>query len=557
MDSWEMDFSTDMICRFSTNAFCIGSNRRYEAVMRSFQTPGRSAAYGANGMAATSAPPATLAAIDVLRAGGNAVDAAVTASAVLCVVEPSMTGIGGDCFALVGMPDGTIHGLNGSGRAALGADADWLKSSGLTKIEMRSVHSVTVPGAIDAWNALLKAHGTMTLGDCLQPAIRMAEEGVPVTPRVAFDWPEDTPVLAADEGGRIHCLKDGRTPRVGETMAYPALAKTLRILAAKGRDAFYEGEIAEDIVTHLASRGSLLTLADFARTKSSWVEPISTVFADHEILELPPNGQGLTALIALNILGHFGLKRDDPASVERMHLEIEAMKLAWVLRNRHIADPDFAEVPVRELLSHRTSVRLAGLIDKKRALNVQVTLPPSGTIYLTVVDRDRLAVSFINSLCDGFGSGIVTPKTGIALQNRGSDFVTTPGHPNCIGPGKRPLHTIIPAMVRKDDVVDMSYGVMGGEYQPMGHVAVIVNRYIYGMDPQEAMDWPRYMPDREAVLAEDGVPEAARIELAGKGHRIMPAPEPLGGGQAIVIDRRLGMLVGGSDPRKDGLALGY
>ena len=525
--------------------------------MRNFQKPGRSAAYGANGMAATSAPLATLAAIDVLRAGGNAVDAAVTASAVLCVVEPAMTGVGGDCFALIGKPDGKIQGLNGSGRAALRADAEWLKSSRITEIEPRSVHAVTVPGAIDAWDTLLKAHGTMTLGDCLRPAIRMAEEGVPVTPRVAFDWAEDTTILAADEGGRVHFLKEGRTPQVGEAMAYPAFAKTLRLLAAKGRDAFYTGEIAEDIVGHLASRGSLLTLEDFARTKSTWVDPISTTFADHEIVEIPPNGQGLTALIALNILSRFGLKRHDPASPERMHLEIEAMKLAWDLRNRHIGDPDFTGIPVAELLNSTTSARLAGLIDVNRSLDITTALPQSDTVYLSVVDRNQLAVSFINSVYYGFGSGIVTPNTGIALQNRGSDFVTTPGHPNCIEPGKRPLHTIIPAMVRKDGLVDMSYGVMGGDYQPMGHVTVAVNRYVYGMDPQEAIDWPRYVPSEGEVLVEDGLPEVVRAGLARKGHRIVSVLSPLGGGQAIAIDRKLGMLVGGSDPRKDGLALGY
>jgi gamma-glutamyltranspeptidase / glutathione hydrolase len=525
--------------------------------MRDFQVPGRSTAFGVNGMAATSAPPASLAAIDVLRAGGNAVDAAVTASAVLCVVEPAMTGIGGDCFVLVGTPSGKVHGLNGSGRSSLKADADWLKSSGLTGIGERGIHSVTVPGAIDAWDKLLKAHGTASLGDCLGPAIRMAEAGVPVTPRVAFDWLANTPLLAADEGGRLHYLKNGRAPLMGETMAYPALAKTLRIIASEGRDAFYTGEIGEDIAGHLASRGSLLTRDDFARTEATWVEPISTSFAGHEILEIPPNGQGLTALIALNILGHFGLKSLDPGSPERMHLEIEAMKLAWVLRDRHIGDPDFAEVPVDELLSVKTAARLAGLIDMKRALDVKTALPQSDTVYLSVVDRDRLAVSFINSTYYGFGSGIVTPKTGIALQNRGACFVTTPGHPNCIGPGKRPLHTIIPAMVRKDGQIDMSYGVMGGGYQPMGHVSVAVNRYIHGMDPQEAIDWPRCFPDEGEVQIEAGVKASAREALARKGHRLTPAPKPLGGGQAIVIDRANGVLIGGSDPRKDGMALGY
>ena len=525
--------------------------------MRNFQMPGRSAAYGANGMAATSAPPATLAAIDVLRAGGNAVDAAVTASAVLCVVEPAMTGVGGDCFALIGKPNGEVLGLNGSGRASRRADADWLKSSSLTEIAPRSIHAVTVPGAIDAWDMLLKAHGSMSLGDCLSPAIRMAEEGVPVTPRVAFDWPEDAPMLEADEGGRMHFLKNSRSPQVGETMVYPAFAKCLRLLAAKGRDAFYHGEVAEDIVNHLSTHGSLLNLEDFAETKSSWVEPIATDFAGHEIMEIPPNGQGLTALIALNILSHFGLKRHDPASPERMHFEIEAMKLAWELRNRHIGDLDFTEIPVVELLSGQTSARLAGLIEMNRALDVATALPASDTIYLTVVDRDRLAISFINSVYYGFGSGIVVPKYGFALQNRGAGFVTTSGHPNCIGPGKRPLHTIIPGMVRRDGLVDMSYGVMGGDYQPMGHVTVAVNRYIYGMDPQEAVDWPRYVPSGNEVLVEDGVPQATRVALGAKGHRIVSSQSPLGGGQAIVINRKLGMLIGGSDPRKDGLALGY
>ena len=525
--------------------------------LREFQTPGRSAAYGAGGMAATSAPPATLAAIDVLRRGGNAVDAAVTASAVLCVVEPHMTGIGGDCFALIGKPDGTVTGLNGSGRAAMAADAAWLQSSGLTEIPRRNAHSVTVPGAVDAWDRLLKAYGTMSLGEALGPAIAMAEAGVPVTPRVAADWPAEVADLAADEGGRQHYLKDGRAPRVGDIMRYPALARTLRLIAAKGRDAFYEGEIAEEIVAHLARRGSLLTAGDFARTRADWVEPIATVFAGHEVLEIPPSGQGLTALIALNILGHFGLRNHDPASPERHHLEIEAMKLAWELRNRHIGDPDFSEIPVNHLLDPAFAARLAALIDMKRVLDIPAALPQSDTVYLAVVDKNRLAVSFINSLYHGFGSAIVTPKSGIALHNRGACFVTSPGHPNCIGPGKRPLHTIIPAMVRRHGHIEMAYGVMGGDYQPMGHVTVAVNRYVYGMDPQAALDWPRYVPGAGIVEVERGVPDRVNTALAALGHRIVASPEPLGGGQAIAIDRQRGMLIGGSDFRKDGLALGY
>jgi gamma-glutamyltranspeptidase/glutathione hydrolase len=525
--------------------------------MRNFDMPGRSAAYGARGMAATSAPPATLAAIDTLKAGGNAVDAAVVASAVLCVAEPAMTGIGGDCFALIGTPDGKVAGLNASGRAAQAADASWLKASGLTTIAPRSIHAVTVPGAIDGWDQLLRRYGTMDLAEALKPAIRLAEDGVAVTPRVAFDWPEDTPDLEADEGGRRHYLKDGRAPRAGETMAYPALAGAMRLIAREGRDAFYQGAIAEDIIATVRAKGSLLTLADLAAHRSDWVKPISAEFMGREILEIPPSGQGLTALIALNILSHFGLARHAPSSVERHHLEIEAMKLAWELRNRHIADPDFVDVPVDELLSDKTSHKLAGLIDMNRALDIETEMRRSDTVYLTVVDEKRMACSFINSVYYGFGSCIVTPRTGIALQNRGACFVTDEAHPNCIGPGKRPLHTIIPAMVRHEGRIDMSYGVMGGDYQPMGHMSVAVNRYAYGMDPQEAIDQPRYFPSGGKVLLEGGVAEAVRQGLAERGHVLEAAPSPLGGGQAIVVDHEKGMLIGGSDPRKDGLALGF
>lgn len=524
--------------------------------MRDFDRPGRSAAYGTKGMAATSAPLATLAAIDTLRQGGNAADAAVVASAVLCVVEPAMTGIGGDCFALIGTPEGKVSGLNASGRAARAADLDWLKASGLQKIALRSVHAVTVPGAIDGWDQILKAHGTMDLAEALKPAIRLAEEGVPVTPRVAHDWPDDAADLLADEGGRRHYLKDGRAPVAGETMTYPALAQTMREIAREGRDSFYQGAIAEDIVETLRAKGSLLTRDDLAAHESNWVKPISAKFMDHDILEIPPSGQGLTALIALNIVSQFGLARHAPQSAERLHIEIEAMKLAWELRNRHIADPDFAEVPVDELLSAKTAQKLAGMIDMTRALDIRTAMRTSDTVYLSVVDEKRLAVSFINSVYDGFGSCIVTPRTGIALQNRGACFVTDPSHPNCIGPAKRPLHTIIPAMARKDGLIDMSFGVMGGDYQPMGHLAVAVNRYVHGMDPQEAIDRPRYFPSGGKVLVESGLGEAALAGLAARGHVLEKAPQPLGGGQAIAIDRRNGMLIGGSDGRKDGLALG-
>lgn len=528
--------------------------------MRNFQIPGRSVAYGTQGMAATSSPLATLFALEILRNGGNAADAAIAASAILCITEPHMTGIGGDCFALIGKSDGSIEGVNGSGRAGRGADADWLKTARLSSIEPRSAHAVTVPGAIDAWTSILARHGTMDLKEALKPAIKLAEEGVPTTPRVASDWLLDAADLALDEGARQHYLKDGRAPREGEVMRYPALARTLRLIAEKGRDGFYAGEVAEEIVATLKARGGLLTLEDFAETRTDWVEPISLSFAGVELLEIPPNGSGLTALIALNILKQFDMAKYGAWSIERYHLQIEAMKLAWVLRNRHIAERAAMTVAPEELLSDKTAAELAALIDMKRAVvspENRIPMPGSDTVYLTVVDRKGMAVSFINSIYWAFGSGIVTPETCIALQNRGANFVTDPGHPNCIGPGKRPLHTIIPAMVRANGLIDMSFGVMGGAFQPMGHVGVMLNRYVYGLDVQESIDFPRAFPDEGRVEVETTVAEPVRKGLAALGHDIVETADPFGGGQAILFDRAQGVLAGGSDFRKDGLALGY
>ena len=511
-------------------------------------------------MAATSSGPATLAALDVLRRGGNAVDAAVTAAAVLCVAEPHMTGIGGDCFGLVGQPDGEIEGLNGSGRSSALADADRLIGAGLSEIPRDSVHAVTVPGAVDAWAKLLARCGTIDLGQALEPAIELAQRGCPVAPRVAHDWAGCVEKLHRDEGARRHFLQNGRAPREGEVMRYPALVRTLRILAKEGRDGFYCGEVAQDIVGHLGARGGLLTIEDFAATEATWVRPISTGFQGRELLELPPNGQGVTALIALNVLEHCELARYAPDSVERRHLEIEAVKLAWVLRNRHVADPDLAAAPIARLLSEDTTRQLTALLRLDQAYDgpeASIPMPRSDTVYLAVVDKDRLAVSLINSIYDSFGSGIVTPGSGIALHDRGAGFVLERGHPNCFGPAKRPLHTIIPAMVREGGQIAMPFGVMGGDYQPMGHTALMVNRYLYGMDPQQAIDFPRAFHSAGTVQVEDGISEEVVRGLRERGHKVTRRETPWGGAQAIEIDAGRGVLVGGSDPRKDGMALGY
>lgn len=343
-------------------------------------------------------------------------------------------------------------------------------------------------------------------------------------------------------------------------MRYPALAKALRIITREGRDGFYLGEIAEDIVAYLRGQGSLLTNEDFARTKADWVTPISSAFAGHEIVELPPNGHGVTTLIALNVLNELDLAAHAPDSAERVHLEIEAMRLAWIYRNRHVADSDFVDVPLKLLLSEATALELAGLVSMERAIadpSNLVPMPKSDTVYLSVVDKNRLAVSFINSLYFPFGSGRATPKTGITLQNRGACFVTLPRHPNCIGPGKRPLHTLMPGMIRRHGRISHSFGIMGGAYQPMGHLSVAVNHLLYGMDVQEALDFPRHFHDEGVVSLEEGAGSELARRLEEKGHKVVRPEKPLGGGQIVKIDEAGGTLVAGSDPRKDGVALGY
>lgn len=527
--------------------------------MRNFHLPGRSPVYGRRAMCATSHPAASLTAVETLQAGGNAVDAAIAAAAVLAVVEPHMTGIGGDCFALIAKPghDGLIA-LNAAGRAPAGADAAWLAESGLQRIEPTSVHSVTVPGAIDGWARLLADHGTMPLARLLEPAIELAERGFAVAPRVAADW-----ALSAKPsrhvGARTHLLKAGGVPRAGEVMQFPALARTLRIVAREGREGFYAGEVAEDIVGELKALGGLHTVDDFAAQRSAYVEPISVAYRGVELWELPPSNQGIVALMLLKMLERTGLP-DDPVSVERYHVQLEAARLAFAMRDTFVADPDMAEVPVEYLLSDAVIGDLAGRVDRTRRRDDLGPLPEppgSDTVYLAVVDEQGMAVSFINSLYDEFGSGIVTRRTGVVLHNRGKGFVCDPGHRNCIAPGKRPFHTLVPAMVLKDGQPLMPFGVMGADFQPMGHAYVMTNMFHYGMDAQTAIEAPRAFFDGDTVLVEEAVPAAVVAGLARLGHRVAARRMPWGGAQAVVIDRENGVLVGASDHRKDGLALGY
>jgi gamma-glutamyltranspeptidase/glutathione hydrolase len=526
---------------------------------RDFQLPGRSAVHATRAMAATSHPLASLTALDMLRAGGNAVDAAIAAAAVLAVVEPQMTGIGGDCFALIARPDGTLIGLNGSGRAPAAAEAGWFVERGIRAIAGDSPHAVTVPGAVDAWERLMQDHGRLGLAQVLQPAIRYAREGVAVAPRVAWDWMRNLPKLQNDEGARMHLLVDGRPPREGEVMRFPALARTLARIAEEGRAAFYEGEVAEEIAATVQAKGGLLTAEDIAAHQAAYVTPLTTAYRGVEVVELPPANQGLTALAMLNILERFDLAALDPLGPERFHLEMEAARLAYAVRDAHLADPEHMREQPEALAGKAYAARLAAGIDPSRAAG-RVEIPElahTDTVYLTVVDEDRLAVSFINSLYSGFGTGIVTPETGVTLQNRGSCFVADPAHPNCIGPGKRPLHTLIPGMACENGRPTLAFGVMGGAYQACGHAHVLGNLIDFGMDVQAAIDAPRAFYEGGRLGLERGVPEATAAGLRQRGHDVFRVEAPFGGGQAIRIDWERGTLVGGSDPRKDGCALGF
>jgi gamma-glutamyltranspeptidase / glutathione hydrolase len=528
--------------------------------------PGRSVVRSRHAMVASSQPLASQVGLEVLKRGGNAVDAAIAMAAMLNVTEPMMTGIGGDAFMLVyWSKTKELKGLNASGRAPRALSLDYFARRKTTKMPEFGMESITVPGAFDGWVTLLEKYGTMKLADVLAPAIECAENGFPVMEKTAEDWNAELTRLQQTPAAAANYLVDGRAPRPGEIFRQPNLARTLRTLARDGRDAFYKGEIARAIVDYCEKNGGFISLADLAAHKSEWVEPISTTYRGYTVYEIPPNGQGLTALLTLNILEGFDLAALSRQPVRYYHTVIEATKLAFADRNRYIADPAFSKVPVGELLSKEYAAKRRALINPYKALDS----PPPGalnvgsdTTYFTVVDKDGNAVSFINSLFDAFGSGIVAGDTGIVLQNRGSSFSLDRAHPNHLEPGKRPFHTIIPAMVFKDNELFMSFGVMGGGIQPQGHVQVLVNIIDLGMGLQQAIDAPRYRYlNGKDVLLEDEIGSSIIARLLALGHRRASPPgilrSSMGGGQAIMIDPVNKTLMGASDQRKDGLALGY
>jgi gamma-glutamyltranspeptidase/glutathione hydrolase len=528
----------------------------------------RSMAMGRHGMACTSQPLATEAAVGILRRGGNAVDAAVAAAAMLGVVEPFSTGIGGDCFLLLwSAREQRLFGLNGSGRAPAALRLDLLQARGCSTMPMHGMLPVTVPGAVQAWADALQRFGSLPLSEVLAPAIATARNGFPVTEIIAQQWDLIVRfgVLQHADAQRTFTI-DGQAPRLGQIFRNPNLAGSMEAIARDGADGFYRGDLAEKLVAFSNANDGVLSLADLAAHTSSWVEPILTSYRGYDVAEIPPNGQGLAALIGLNILENFELGGEGAESAHDLHLRIEAVKLAFADRGRYIADPQHANVPTAALLSKDYAQGRAALIHPDRALkHVQPGQAPAGTdtVYLTTADRDGNVVSFINSLYMPFGSGLVAGDTGIVLQNRGFGFAIEPGHPNCVAPGKRPFHTIIPGMLLKGGRPLVSFGVMGGDHQAQAHVQVVSNLVDWGLNIQEALDYPRfhYLEADRVVLEPEYGAEMIRA-LRERGHDVQEGDAfvqrgTFGGGQGIVIDPATGAYWGGSDRRKDGCALGF
>ncbi len=528
----------------------------------------RSPVLGRGGMVGSSQPLATAAGLRILSEGGNAADAAIATAAALNVTEPGNTGIGGDCFGLFyEASSGEVTALNGSGRAPAGLTLARLQAKGFAaELPRYGAHTVTVPGACAGWQDTLARHGRLSLAQVLAPAIELAEAGYPVAPMTAGIWRGGVERQLGSNRGGQELLIDGRAPHAGEIFRNPTLARTFRLVAEGGADAFYQGEIAEAIAAVVHEHGGVLDVDDLAAHHSEWVDPISTEYRGHRVWECPPNGQGLAALLALGLFRGFDPGESEPLGADRLHLLIECMRLAFADARQYISDPAFAEIPVAELLSQAYADERRKLIDPRRAtLDARhgAPLAASDTVQLSTVDADGNACSFINSNYMGFGTGLVPEGFGFTLQNRGHNFSLDPGHPNVVAPGKRPYHTIIPGLItRADGSLYGPFGVMGGFMQPQGHLQVVVAMLDDGCDPQSALDRPRFqIDDGEAggsVGIEDGVPSGSLEELRRRGHDLRVAEGWLritfGRGQIIRRDAT-GALWGGSDPRADGCVM--
>jgi gamma-glutamyltranspeptidase/glutathione hydrolase len=526
---------------------------------------GRSTVYAPNAAVATSQPLASAAGLEVLREGGNAIDAAVAAAAVLGVTEPHMTGIGGDMFAIVWIAkEQKLVALNASGRAGSLMTRETLQARGFRPGSQQGVMSVTVPGALAGWDKLVRTYGKRTLAQALQPAIAYARDGFPVSPIIAAQWANETNFLKRDSAAAATFLPGGHAPKAGEWFRNPDLARTLQEIAAKGIGTFYGGALGQRIVARLSALDGFVTLDDLKKNAPTWVTPISVSFRGYRVWELPPNNQGIAALEMLRILEPSDLKSMGHNSATYLHYLIEAKKLAYADLDRFVGDPDHLDMPAEALLtdefiaerrSHMNTTRAQERVDPGPART------KSETVYLTTADAEGNMVSFINSNYDYFGSGIVVPGTGFALHNRGAGFTLTPGLPNTVAPGKRPFHTLIPGFVTQTvngrEQAYMSFGLMGGGVQAQGHVQFLLNYFVFGMDLQAAIDAPRFRHyDGLRVALETPITDAVRDSLKALGHVLIDQPPiAFGGAQAIV--RLPKGYAAASDPRKDGMAVGY
>ena len=525
----------------------------------------RSPAVGRQGMIATSQTLASAAGLKVFQDGGNAIDAAVTAAAVLAVVEPSMNGIGGDLLAIVyDAKTKKVYGLDSTGRSAYAATPEEYAKRGLKEMPGRGVLTVDVPGVVEGWHQLLTRFGTISLAKAMAPAIRIARDGFPVAELMADDWQDSMKTLAADPATAATFLPDGKAPKQGDIFANPRLSRTMEAIAKEGRDAFYKGSIARAIVADLKQRNGLLDMRDFADHKADWVDPISVNYRGYDVLEMPPSTQGFVALEMLNIMEGFDIKKLGHNSADYLHVVTEAKRIAFADRSAFLADRDHMQKDVlKRLLSKEYATSRRKEIDmNKAAKSYGPTRDFSGqdhgdTIYMTAADGQGNVISFIQSLFGGFGAGFVAGETGVTMHNRGSGFNLTPGHPNQIGPHKRPLHTLVPAMIMKDGKPWVSFGVMGGDNQAQAHAQVVANFVDFGMHVQEAGDAARMRHAGQELALESGIGPDVRKALEARGHTIRNGRGQMGGYQAIFIDPKTGVMLGGSDLRKDGLAIGW
>jgi gamma-glutamyltranspeptidase len=534
-----------------------------------FDIPTRPTAIGTRGMVASPHQLASTAGLNVLQQGGSAVDAAIALNSTLGVVYPHMTGLGGDSFWLIyDAKTRQVHALNGSGRAATQASIEFYQAKGYTDLPSRGpLAAITVPGTVDAWATAHERFGRLPLDKILQPATHYAEQGYPVSASQEAWTRRNRELLAEDPYAQACFLPQQQVPRQGSVLTNPGLGQSLRAIATSGKDAFYRGAIATEITRHLGQIGGVLTVADFADHHSDWVDPISTTYRGYQVMEMPPNTQGFAVLQILNLLEAYDLQAIGHHTADYYHLMVEATKVAFADRDRWLSDPEFINIPIKELISKAYADQRRPLIDMAKAQSYGPGIGNGDTTFCAVVDDQGNAVATIQSLYFDYGCGIVGGDTGIVLQNRGSFFSLDPTQANCLAPGKRPFHTLIPALAL-NPIGDLEWvlGTMGGEGQPQTQAALLTRVIDFGLDPQSAIDWPRWLQGRtwgestSSLSLEGRIPEAIQADLAQRGHPVTPTPpwaEKMGHAQMIQIHPETGVLYGGADPRGDGTALGW